>query len=64
MSARRLFSLISGDQPHIAPTGDLRPSFWMGGFNTPAYQAGLSVFGLLDAEARSGAQSHERDTGP
>lgn len=64
MSARRLFCLLQSDQPHIAPTGDLRPSLWTGGFGTPAYQADSAIFGLLNSEARSGAQSHERDTGP
>lgn len=65
MSARRLFSMIPCNQPHIAPTGDLRPSLWTGRFNAPAYQADAAVFGmLLVSEARSGAQSHERDIGP
>lgn len=65
MSARRLFSMIPCNKPHIAPTGGLRPSIWMGWFDAPAYQAEVGGFGLLiSADARSGAQSHERDTGP
>lgn len=65
MSARRLLVCMAL-QPHTAPLGGKRPSFWMGGFNAPAYLNADGGFGLrLEAEdAVTVYQSHERDTSP